>query len=109
MAASASGVCFSRAAISIPWLSSLSRTFGLAREATTDRLRIFTISLGVPFGAYRPAHNENSRPPWYPASAIVGTSGRIFRRWALVTPRALIAPERTWGAAVAGLRNAIWI
>jgi hypothetical protein len=40
---------------------------------------------------------------------MVGTSGRIFMRWALVTPRALITPERTCGEAVAGLRNAIWI
>ena len=88
-------------------------TIGVAPQIRISEYLSFASRLlfafGIPFGPNIAVHSENSMPPLNPACSMVGTSGRIFMRLALVTPSALIAPVRTCGAAVAGLRNPISI
>src|SRR5689334_10284487 len=56
----------------------------------------------VPAGTSRPYHVVYSKPGM-PASAIVGTSGSVSARFALVTPKLRSFPDLTWGSADANV------
>lgn len=66
--------------------------------ALISPLSFVTIGAGVPAGARIP-HQLIDSYPGTPASAIVGTSGRIALRFAPPVPRALSFPDVMWGSA----------
>src|SRR5262245_25503998 len=71
-------------------------------------LSLSTIGCGVPAGAMKPTQRVALKPAT-PASAIVGTSGRIGDRVFPVVPRARTRPALIIGAMVGTESNSIWI
>src|SRR5437868_1486226 len=71
--------------------SSAVSTAGMPSVSATASCRRSTISLGVPAGATRPVNSTISISP-NPCSTIVGTSGKLSGRFAVVMPIAFSLP-----------------
>ena len=71
-------------------------------------LSLATISLGVPAGATKPAHEYASKPGT-PASEMVGTPGSSSEGCALATARARNLPALMCGMTDGASLNISWI
>src|SRR5262249_36147247 len=91
-----------------PVFSQASLISGRDAILVISRLSLSTIGCGVPAGAMKPTQRVALKPAT-PASAIVGTSGRIGDRVFPVVPRARTRPALIIGAMVGTESNSIWI
>ena len=73
----------------------------MADPTTTKPCSVRTISRGVPAGANRPYHCTESKPG-NPLSLMVGMSGAVATRFALVTPSMRKRPARACGSDSSG-------
>src|SRR3546814_5350802 len=71
-------------------------TSGLSCALTITALSFSITSGGVPAGAIRPNHDDTSNLS-KPDSSMVGRSGAVGERLAVVTARARSLPPFTWG------------
>ena len=70
--------------VSLPRLASFSFTPGSASALRTSALILVTMSAGTPVGPHTPNHSGESAP-FTPASPVVGTSGSVGLRFAVLT------------------------
>ena len=94
--AKASGV---PATVWAPWASSDSFTAGSSSACRMAALSLSMIGAGVPAGAKTPSQAATSKPGT-PDSAMVGYSGAVGKRCAVVTARPRTLPPFTSGNAL---------
>src|SRR5271169_3993143 len=87
-----------------PVFSHATLILGRERIFVISRLSVSIIGCGVPAGAMNPTHKV-AWNPGTPASAMVGTSGRIAERVAPLVPSARTLPALIIGAMVGTLSN----
>ena len=66
-------------------------------------------SSGVLAGAISASQKTASKPGTPAASSTVGSSGRMVRRWRVVTAMPCVRPARIRGAASFAAENMAWI
>src|SRR5689334_19992799 len=91
-----------------PVFSQASLMSGRARILVISLLSLSTIGFGVPAGAMKPTQSVALKPGT-PASAIVGTSGKVVDRVLPLVPSARTRPALIIGAIVGTESNRIWI
>src|SRR5258708_24921802 len=81
----------------LPVFASLSLTVGWASALRTSALIFLTRSADMPAGPHTPNHSGASAP-LTPASPVVGTSGSVGLRVAVLTASARSLPLLMWGS-----------
>src|SRR5690606_12725246 len=81
-----------------------SRTSGLASASRIALFSVSTTSLGMPLGPITPNQDETSKPS-KPDSCMVGRSGAVAERAAVLTASAGSLTDSTWGQADGMLSN----